>query len=610
MKRTFPYIILAILFSVTLAHGQISPGELSQAHAKLEGMSNCTQCHDLGSKVSDKKCLECHTEIQSLIKRKKGYHAAAEVRNKDCFSCHSDHHGRKFDMVRFDEDAFNHDLTGYELEGQHGVIDCKKCHAPENIADAEIRKRPNTFLGMDQKCLSCHDDFHQGTLSNDCISCHDIEAFRPAPKFDHDKADFTLKGEHATVDCIECHKMTTRKGKEFQEFNDIPFADCVACHEDPHLDRIEGKCAQCHTETSFATFVGKGKFDHNTTNFTLKGSHNKVDCFSCHAKRSDPTTVFQDKSNISENSCVKCHEDFHKGKYGTDCAKCHTEQSFLSLKSMDFFDHTKTDYPLEGKHQSVDCKQCHVKRFSTPIDFSACNKCHEDYHEGEFAENGRSPDCVTCHSLEEGFDYSLYTLEQHQETKFPLEGAHVATPCFACHVSEKEDRWTFREIGSACVDCHEDIHKGYISAKFYPQNACTDCHESDAWSAVTFDHNRTDWPLEGKHQTVGCRDCHFEVDASQRMVKQAFNTLDQACVTCHENVHGEEFAIDGVTDCKRCHDTESWFPNKFDHSTTDFPLEGRHAEIACSACHVTEGPYGQPVVVYKIEKFECIDCHR
>jgi hypothetical protein len=123
-----------------MGYGQISPGDLSQSHADLEGMSNCTLCHDLGDKVSDKKCLECHKEIQSLINKKDGYHANSSVVKKDCFECHSDHHGRNFDMIRFDEDAFNHDLTGYELEGKHEEVDCKKCHISENIQDREAKK--------------------------------------------------------------------------------------------------------------------------------------------------------------------------------------------------------------------------------------------------------------------------------------------------------------------------------------------------------------------------------------------------------------------------------------------------------------------------------------
>ena len=610
MNKVFKYSLLLSLLTLTLGYGQISPGDLSAAHAELEGMSNCTLCHDLGDKVSDRKCLECHTEIQSLINKKSGYHAESSVKAKDCFECHSDHHGRKFDMVRFDEDNFDHDLTGYELEGKHEEVDCRKCHVSENIADKEIKKRKNTYLGLDETCLSCHDDYHQKTLSKTCVDCHDMEGFKPVPKFDHDVADFQLKGEHANVDCLECHQMTTRNGKDFQEFTDLSFNDCVSCHDDPHNNQLEGQCTQCHTETAFTDFIGKGNFDHDLTDFTLRGKHKTEDCFSCHSKSSDPLEVFQRRSNVNENSCVKCHDDTHEGKYGNECVKCHRESSFLSLRSMGFFDHTTTDYPLEGKHKEIDCRQCHEKRFTTPIDFTACNNCHDDYHSGEFKENGVSPDCVECHSLEKGFDYSLYTLEQHQETEFPLEGAHSATPCFACHVSEDDKRWTFRELGETCVDCHQDIHEGYISEKYYPKDDCRTCHINDAWTTVDFDHDQTQWPLKGKHTEVSCRECHFiEIADNKAGTEQEFANLDTKCISCHENKHDETFAIDGVTDCTRCHVTSSWFPETFNHDLTDFPLEGEHAKIQCSACHEVANVSGEIEVIYKIQKFRCIDCH-
>ena len=593
-------------------YGQISPGDLSEAHKELEGMSNCTQCHELGEKVLNSKCLECHTEIQTLINKRQGFHAQPNVVKQDCFKCHSDHHGRKFDMVRFDEDNFDHNQTGYILEGQHDVIDCRKCHTPDNIQDPEIRKRNNTFLGLVEECLSCHDDFHQETLSNDCVQCHDFEAFRPATNFNHDDAEFALNGKHIDVECIECHKETTRNGLEFQEFTGLAFQDCVACHEDPHNDKLPGDCKSCHKENDFNLFYGQQKFNHNTTSFALNGKHKEVDCYSCHKETDNPLLVFQDNLRIDENNCVKCHSDVHEGKFGLDCAKCHRETSFLSIKAIKDFDHSVTDYPLEGKHVEVDCKQCHTGRYTKAIDFSACNKCHDDYHQGEFAVNNISPDCVECHSLQEGFDYSLYTLEQHQETDFPLKGAHVATPCYACHVSEEKQRWTFRELGSNCVDCHNDIHENYISETFYPNQDCTACHVNDSWSIInSFDHATTNWPLTGRHLNVDCRECHFNENSDNKAINsQKFTNLDTNCVSCHENVHDDTFAIDGVTDCNRCHVTTSWMPENFDHSTTNFPLEGKHKEVDCRACHTSSTENGETVILYKLNKFECIDCHQ
>lgn len=612
MNRLVANITFIFFISITIGYGQISPGKLSEAHKELEGMSNCTACHEIGEKVLNRKCLKCHEDIQNLLNQNRGFHANKNIITKDCFECHSEHHGRKFDMVRFDEDNFNHNQTGHPLEGKHKVVDCRKCHKPDNIQNIEIRKRTNTFLGLEQECLSCHDDFHQSTLSTDCKQCHTMDAFKPAVNFDHDNTDYTLKGKHLEVDCIACHKVTTRNGIEFQEFAEVPFSDCKSCHDDPHNNQLPGKCVQCHTETSFSFFKGQNKFNHNTIDFNLKGKHKKVDCFACHKETNNPKLVFQDNIHIDENSCVKCHDDAHEGKFGLDCSKCHNEKSFLSLNNMDFFDHTVTDYPLEGKHLEVDCKQCHKGRYTEAIDFSACKSCHDDYHRGEFIENNISPDCVECHSLNEGFEYSLYTSEEHQESSFPLEGAHVATPCFACHISEDDERWTFRELGTDCIDCHQDIHEGYISDTYYPNNDCKVCHINNSWAEInTFDHSITNWSLEGKHKEVECRACHFnEISDNNAVTTQKFTNLGTDCIICHENIHEDSFAINGITDCVRCHVTSSWMPENFNHNTTNFPLEGKHKEVECRACHTSSIENGETVILYKLNKFECIDCHQ
>ena len=40
-------------------------------------------------------------------------------------------------------------------------------------------------MGLEEECLSCHNDFHQQTLSNDCLNCHVMDAFKPVTNFDH-----------------------------------------------------------------------------------------------------------------------------------------------------------------------------------------------------------------------------------------------------------------------------------------------------------------------------------------------------------------------------------------------------------------------------------------
>ena len=77
-------IIIITCVSTSFAVAQISPGELTEAHKELEGLSNCTKCHELGEQVIESKCLECHSEIKSLISQGKGYHSSSEVKKEEC----------------------------------------------------------------------------------------------------------------------------------------------------------------------------------------------------------------------------------------------------------------------------------------------------------------------------------------------------------------------------------------------------------------------------------------------------------------------------------------------------------------------------------------------
>lgn len=610
MKNRFLHILLLALLA-SKAAAQLSPGDLSNAHAKLEGVSNCTQCHVLGSKVSNDKCLACHKEIKTLIDRREGYHISSEVKGKDCASCHSDHHGRKFDMVRFDEKNFNHNLAYYELNGAHKKVDCRDCHKPDNIADFDLKKRKDTFLGLGKQCLDCHDDYHQKTLANDCTKCHSMDGFKPANRFNHDKTDFALAGKHKTVDCRDCHKTELRNGKEFQQFSGIAFKNCNACHDDPHRNQIGTDCKNCHNEQSFQSTSSLSRFNHNQTNFNLKGKHKQVDCRSCHQMdNTTPTSVFQDRLGVKTNECATCHKDVHEGKFGADCAGCHNESSFRNVAASNLkdFNHALTGFELAGKHAVVDCKKCHTAdSFTEPLPHNTCAACHSDYHEGQFVSNNRprAPDCAECHVVD-GFDATTFGIAQHEKTKFPLDGAHVATPCFACHL--QEEKWRFRNIGERCVDCHEDVHKGEIAEKWYPNQDCEICHLTESWTEHNlFQHEKTPFQLLGIHVQQDCRACHVP-DAEHRHGK--FLGLSQSCQACHKDEHRGQFEKKGVTDCAHCHGFDGWTINGFDHDKTRFKLEGKHAEVACEKCHLPQTLNGEVFVQYRFEGFDCAVCHK
>ena len=75
--------------------------------------------------------------------------------------------------------------------------------------------------------------------------------------------------------------------------------------------------------------------------------HAKVEesCFDCHAALGK---AFRAK-------CVACHkkDDEHKGRFGTKCERCHTDQTWERKD----FDHRKeTGYALDGAHRKVEVR--------------------------------------------------------------------------------------------------------------------------------------------------------------------------------------------------------------------------------------------------------------
>jgi len=531
MKNIFVkivFVVITVCFRPVAVFSQISPGDLAQVHAHLEGMTNCTKCHILGEKVSDEKCLDCHKEVKARIDQKRGYHVSSDVQGKSCVKCHNDHHGREFEIVRFDKNTFNHSLAGFELQGAHKRKQCEDCHKKAFISDKEILKKSFTYQGLDTKCASCHEDSHQGTLSLQCNDCHGAEAFKPASLFNHQKASFQLVGKHQDVDCAKCHKKTTQNGKPFQQFKNIAF-----------------------------------------------------------------------------KKCTDCHEDIHKGKFGQDCKQCHTEQSFATIIDNSRFDHNKTGYKLEGKHFNLDCKKCHKEKYSVPVPHERCTDCHKDFHKGQFSQNNLVRDCNECHTLQ-GFVPSNFTILQHNQARFPMEGAHLATPCFACH--KKSDQWNFRNIGIRCAECHTDIHDSKINPKYYPEKECKKCHSVNSWAEIVFDHSITGFDLKGVHSKKSCRSCHFQKENTEALVQQ-FSGLGKACTSCHDDKHNAQFEKDGKTDCVRCHGFDNWKINTFDHNKTAFKLDGAHEKVACIKCHKEVKDNEKVFVQYKFKDIRCATCH-
>ncbi|MBI4817396.1 MAG: cytochrome C [Deltaproteobacteria bacterium] len=123
---------------------------------------------------------------------------------------------------------------------------------------------------------------------------------------------------------------------------------------------------------------------------------------------------------------------------------------------------------------------------------------------------------------------------------------------------------------------------------------CEACHVSTSWSEVTFDHDRTRFPLTGEHSGPRCAACHRQgVDSP----------LSLACASCHLDVHVSALG----KRCEGCHDTRTW-RSLFDptaHRRTGFELTGSHAATPCESCH-TDALGSR---AFSRAGAECVSCH-
>jgi len=514
--------LIFILILTTKVYSQISPGDLTNAHAKFEGISNCTKCHVLGEKVNVSKCLDCHTEIKDNISSGRGYHSSSDVKGKNCWSCHSEHNGRNFRIINFNKDKFDHNKSGFQLVGQHAKEKCESCHKQAFIKNSKVKSRKNTYLGLDSKCNSCHEDYHQGTLNSDCSTCHNNEKFKPAPKFNHDNAAFKLSGAHLKVDCIKCHVQEKKNGKDYRRYKGVAFNSCSNCHKDVHQGKFGNDCKTCHSTNSF-TNINQSAFNHDKTNYPLVGKHKGVTCQSCHKNDLN--------SKPKHEKCIDCHKDFHKGDFTKngiiqDCKNCHNEKGFIP-SSFTLEAHNKGRFSLTGSHLAVPCRNCHFQ--NNELHFKdlgiKCIDCHKNVHGTEIKTKFMPDnDCSVCHQTT-GWNTIIF---EHSKTDFALSGKHAKVGCNKCHVKDKN--YLFVSLKTNCDYCHKDIH--FDQFKENDSTNCARCHTFDNWKPVKFEHSKTRFSLEGAHSKLECISCHKKIELnSNTFIK--YKLEDFRCAACH-----------------------------------------------------------------------------
>jgi len=311
-------------------------------------------------------------------------------------------------------------------------------------------------------------------------------------------------------------------------------------------------------------------------------------CTSCHDYLNSPPA----------SKCLKCHQEIlavinnNQGYHGTltgPCRTCHAEHKGLraDITSLDIkvFNHDKTRYALEGKHRGLECKSCHkqLNKNNEPtktkfigIAFETCMDCHQNPH----LDTKDNHDCLSCHNMD-GWTRKQLFFDHVRNCKYKLKGEHIAISCEKCHITTYKENGVKEvkliNIGSACKDCHKDVHDGQMN------NACDVCHSENGWKGrhLLFDHNQhSSSKLDALHARVSCNLCHLP--DKDKIVR--YTPLPRQCDTCHTDI------VDFMNG------------NLPDGNAGADPHAGR---VACVDCHTTDVAKQLPHQYAE----KCEDCH-
>jgi hypothetical protein len=488
-----------------------------------------------------------------------------------CDKCHSAK-GWKLDKEIY---SFDHNTTNMPLVGQHQVVDCRSCHISLVFSEAKT------------ECIDCHTDMHNQTVGPDCGRCHtpkswivdDITGL-------HQRSRFPLLGAHFTASCNQCHPSAS-----LLRFEPLG-VECINCHQKDyngannpnHLqNNYSTNCTDCHTMTAFS-WVGNINHDF----FPLKEGHSGVDCFSCHAQGT--------YAGLS-TECVSCHLANYNATtnpnhttlgFSTTCNLCHTLAK--GWRPANYSDHDAQFFPIySGSHNGEwsMCTDCHPDPSNYML--FTCTNCHlQPETDGKHGEVGgysyNDQACLSCHPTGSG-EGSF----NHNNSAFPLTGAHITTPCNQCHVTQ------YAGTPTGCPDCHIANYNATTNpnhAQISLPTTCSDCHTTNpGWKPASFTIHNTYYQLTGAHTTVDCNSCH----------NGQYSNTPNTCVGCHLDDYNQtnnppHATAQFPTDCQSCHTTSIWVPSTFDHDGQYFPIySGKHNGEwnLCSDCHPNPGNYAE-----------------
>jgi predicted CXXCH cytochrome family protein len=308
---------------------------------------------------------------------------------------------------------FNHDATGFPLNGGHASTACESCHlngvfqgTPKNCDECHaLGKRvlatpkPATHIVTDAPCNTCHFNtytflgarFNHGTaIVGQCVTCHNGRQSTGRPSTHS-------SGLRATASCDSCHRSFTWLPASWNHIGVVPHTcDSSGCHVQgsnqyykpanhqttPYLDRNTFYCDECHNYISWVPAL----FIHD------RPSPSGV-CMGCHDGSNAPGKstghiATTDDCNVCHTSTISWlgalgampanHIPFNAGVM---CTTCHpTPTTWVTGAAL----HVNV---------STVCKTCHAT--TAPTYLGNITRVTLGNHQGSTT----SQDCVPCHRL-------------------------------------------------------------------------------------------------------------------------------------------------------------------------------------------------------------------
>jgi hypothetical protein len=267
----------------------------------------------------------------------------------------------------------------------------------------------------------------------------------------------------------------------------------------------------------------------------------------------------------------------------TECEQCHDAAAWIPSS----FNHaTATGFELLGAHSAIQCSDCHQGTIGglTPD----CISCHQDDYNTapNHVAQGYPTNCEMCHN---SVAWNQVTFD-HNNTNFPLTGAHIGVNCSDCHESG------FTGTTTVCYDCHQQAYQQSTNPSHTALSLPTDCEQCHTtnpdWQPATFPIHDQFYQLLGAHANItNCNDCH----------NGNYNNTPNTCIGCHQNeyngtINPPHQLLNFSFDCLECHNMNGWTPANFNHSF--YPISNDHNNVDCNECH-SEANY-QP---------QCLSCH-